>query len=66
MATDPEHFDPLELLTLEEAGQLLRRSRRSLYRDIDAGRIHAVKLGGSTRIARFELEKFIEDALGDE
>lgn len=60
-----EHLDPLELLTLDEVSALLKRSRRSLYEDIDAGRLRVVKLGRSTRVPRVELERYIEAAAED-
>lgn len=55
-------FDPLELLTIREAGQLLKFSRTSVYREIDEGRLHVVKIRGSIRITRAELERYIRAA----
>ena len=54
-------IDPLELLTLAEVGRLIRRSRRQLERDIDAGRLRAVMLGRSIRVPRAELERYIAE-----
>jgi excisionase family DNA binding protein len=51
--------DPLELLTLDQVSAPLKRSRRALYRDIRAGRFRALKLGGSTRVRRVELERYV-------
>ena len=51
--------DPLELLTLPQVSQLLKRSQRALERDIAAGELRTVKLGGSTRVPRMEVERFV-------
>ena len=53
------HVDPLDLLSLQELSKLTKRSVRSLREDIAAGRLHAVKLGNSTRIPRAEAERFV-------
>lgn len=53
------HHDPLELFTLAEVGRLAKRSRRSLYADIAAGRLRTVKLGASTRVPRVEVERYL-------
>jgi hypothetical protein len=42
--------------------QLLKRSQRALEHDIAAGALRTVKLGGSTRVPRMEVERF---AYGD-
>ena len=55
----PGRFDPLDLLTLSQVGQLLNRSRRSLYDDRMAGRLRVVRLGGSIRVPRMEVERFL-------
>ena len=57
------HFDPLQLLTIDEVASLTKRARSSLYEDIAAGRIQTVKLGTSTRIPRVELERYISERL---
>lgn len=51
--------DPLELLTLADVAQLTKRSRRSVERDIAAGRLAVVKVGRSTRVRRSELERYL-------
>jgi excisionase family DNA binding protein len=58
------HYDPLELLTLDEVSALIRRSRRALTEDVAAGRLRIVKLGRSTRVPRAELERYIAEASG--
>jgi excisionase family DNA binding protein len=55
----PGRFDPLDLLTLTQVSQLLNRSRRSLYDDRMAGRLRVVHLGGSIRVPRMEVERFL-------
>ena len=59
-----DRIDPLELLTLAEVSAILKRARPTLYRDIAAGRLRTVKLGGSTRVPRAELERYIAAASG--
>ncbi len=49
----------LECFTLPQASELTKRSRRSLERDIAAGRLRAVHLGGNTVIPRIYLEHYI-------
>jgi len=53
------HPDPLELLTLAEVSRITKRHRSTLHRDINAGRLRVVKLGGSTRVPRVELERYV-------
>lgn len=55
-------YDPLELLTLDEVGRLLKRSRDALLRDRKAGLLHVVRLGGSIRVPRVELERYVREA----
>ena len=62
----PDHFDPLELVTLNELARLTKRSRRSLYRDIAAGRLRVVHLGRLTCIPRVEAERYVYGSNGDE
>jgi len=51
------------LVTKKEASKFLRRSERSLQRDVNGGRLRALKTGnaGSARVlfARTELARFI-------
>lgn len=48
------------LLNLDAAAAELQRTRRSLERQIAAGRITAIHIGRSVRIERRELEAFID------
>lgn len=58
--------DPLALLTVPEAAEVLSMDARSVYRLIAEHRIGHVKVGtgkrGSVRIARHQLAAFIADA----
>lgn len=46
------------LVDVPEAERLLCVSRSALYRLIDGGKLHAVKIFGSTRLRRSEVESF--------
>lgn len=48
------------LLTPEEAAELLRIGRATLYRLLAAGAIRSIKVGGLRRIAVADLEAYIE------
>ena len=56
-----DHFDPLELLTINEVAALTKRHRASVYDDIKAGRLKTVRLGRYQRVPRAEFERFIAD-----
>jgi len=53
----------LELLTLEEAGKLLKNDPTTIGRMIQRGEIAAVRYGRSVRIRRQDLEEFIKSHL---
>ena len=61
MATPPPRFDPLDLLTLPQVSELVKRSRRSLESDIAAGKLRVVHLGRSTRVPREEVYRYIHE-----
>jgi excisionase family DNA binding protein len=48
-----------QLLRVTEVCHALGMSRSSVYREIDAGRLNALKIGKSLRISREELDRFI-------
>jgi excisionase family DNA binding protein len=56
---EQQRIDPLELMTLDEIARLTKRSRRTLYSDIAAGRLHAVQLGRQTRVPRQSVMEFV-------
>jgi excisionase family DNA binding protein len=45
--------------TLDEAAELARTSRRSLYAEIGAGNLHAIKRGRRTLVLRTEIERWL-------
>src|SRR3954463_3184217 len=47
------------LLTPEEAGQVLRVGRTTVYALIKADELHPVHIGRSCRISRAELERYV-------
>lgn len=47
------------VLTTEEAAELLRVGRTTIYALIKAGDLHPVHIGRSCRISRAELERFV-------
>jgi excisionase family DNA binding protein len=49
----------IALLTLDEAAQELRCSRRTIERRIAAGRLHAFKDAGTVRIGADELRRYV-------
>lgn len=51
-----------ELLTLREAGGILKRSRSAMYLMLGRGDLAAVKIGAKTLIKRSELERFLAAA----
>jgi excisionase family DNA binding protein len=61
---DPQPFrdvlagDPL-LLTPEEAAEILRVGRTTIYALMKAGELHPVHIGRSCRLARAELERYV-------
>jgi len=52
-------YDPLQLLTADEAAALLHNHRSTIYDMMQNGEIPTVKYGRSVRIRRQDLEKFI-------
>jgi excisionase family DNA binding protein len=59
VTSQPEHLDPLDLVPLNEAVKKTKRSRRTLYRDIEAGRLYSVLLGNRRMIPRAELMRYV-------
>src|SRR3954454_3289701 len=56
---EPVSSDPL-LLTPEEAAEVLRVGRTTVYALMKAGELHAVHIGRSCRLARAELERYVK------
>ena len=64
MGEDPQRLRDLLgserlLLTTEEAADLLRVSRTTIYALINAGDLHPVHIGRSCRLSRAELERYV-------
>ena len=64
MREDPQRLRDLLagerlLLTPEEAAELLRVGRTTVYALIKAGDLHPVHIGRSCRISRAELERYV-------
>jgi len=49
-----------KLLPLNEVSERTALSRSTIYREIDAGRLVAVKIGKSVRVTESELRRYIE------
>ena len=49
-----------KLLSLHEVCERTALSRSTIYREIDAGRLIAVKIGKSVRVTDSELRRYIE------
>lgn len=49
-------------VSLPVTGYLINRSRASIYRDVKAGRLEAVKIGGSKRIKVGSIRKLQGEA----
>ena len=49
----------IKLYTPEEAAQLLKVTRRSIYTYLKSGKLEAVKIGNGWRISQKALEKFL-------
>lgn len=54
-----ENHSP-KLLSLAEVGERTALSRSTLYREIEAGRLTALKIGKSVRVTDSELRRYIE------
>jgi excisionase family DNA binding protein len=55
---NPLAADPL-LLTPEEAAEILRLGRTTVYALMKAGELHPMHIGRSCRISRAELERYV-------
>jgi excisionase family DNA binding protein len=51
---------PVDLWTIAEAAELLRRSERSVYRLLRAGVLRPVRIGGRTLVTAAELRRLVE------
>ena len=53
-------LDPLRMLTLAEAAELIHLSKRTLSRMIDRKEFPAFKVGGQWRVCESQLSKWIQ------
>jgi len=59
------HHGESLLLTVEEAAALLRIGRSRMYELITAGTVMSVRIGGSRRIPREEVEAYVRRLVAD-
>jgi excisionase family DNA binding protein len=55
---------PIQLFRITEIGTRLALSRSSIYREIEAGNLHAIRIGKSLRVSGEEITRYI-DALSE-
>lgn len=51
----------MPLMSVREAADLLSISERKMYQLVSEGSVKAIKIGGSTRIARDEVERIARE-----
>lgn len=54
------NLDPLRMLTLGEAADLMHLSKKTLKRMIQRNKFPAIRIGGQWRVRESELSKWIE------
>ena len=59
--SEPVYKRALQLLSVAEVGELLGMGRSWIYQQIKSGDLPGVHLGGSVKVKREDLERFIED-----
>ena len=57
---EPAYKRSLQLLSVQEVGELLGMGRSWVYNQIKSGELPSVQLGGSVKVKREDLEKYIE------
>ncbi len=58
--SEPTYKRSLQLLSVQEVGELLGMGRSWVYQQIRSGEIPSVHLGGSVKVKREDLEEYIE------
>ena len=53
--------DESEILTVEEAASLLKMSKKAIYHRVDRKTIPHVRLGGSLRFLRSDLDAWLKE-----
>lgn len=51
----------LTFYSVEEIADMLKVSKRTVYRNMQAGELHAVKIGQNWRISQENLEAFLQE-----
>ena len=57
--SEPAHKRSLQLLSVQEVGELLGMGRSWVYQQLKSGEIPSVQLGGSVKVKREDLEEYI-------
>ena len=57
--SEPAHKRSLQLLSVQEVGELLGMGRSWVYQQIKSGEIPSVQLRGSVKVKREDLEEYI-------
>ena len=57
--SEPAHKRSLQLLSVQEVGELLGMGRSWVYQQIKSGKIPSVQLRGSVKVKREDLEEYI-------
>jgi excisionase family DNA binding protein len=58
--SEPVHKRSLQLLSVQEVGELLGMGRSWVYQQIKSGEIPSVQLRGSVKVKREDLEAYIQ------
>jgi len=58
--SEPVYKRSLQLLSVQQVGELLGMGRSWVYQQIKSGEIPSVQLGGSVKVKREDLEEYIE------
>ncbi len=58
--SEPTYKQSLQLLSVQEVGELLGMGRSWVYQQIRSGEMPSVHLGGSVKVSRKDLEEYIE------
>ena len=59
--SEPVYKRSLQLLSVQEVGELLGMGRSWVYNQIKTGELPSVKLGGSVKVRREDLEAYIQN-----
>ncbi len=57
--SEPTHKRSLQLLSVQEVGELLGMGRSWVYQQLKSGQMPSIQLGGSVKVKREDLEEYI-------